>query len=179
MVLFLLDKSGSMEERLEDTIGGFNSFIRNLHENSPEALVSLYTFSDRCTCEYSKVPVGEVKFMSRDSYVPAGNTALLDSIGKVIKEAGKDAEGLLVILTDGYENASRKYSKDHIKDLILLHPKLQVKYIGADLDQASDLGIHDTIRYDGANTPGIFRMISESVGSTYAQLRESQSQATV
>ena len=179
MVLFLLDKSGSMEERLEDTIGGFNCFIRNLHENSPEALVSLYTFSDRCTCEYSKVPVGEVKFMSRDSYVPAGNTALLDSIGKVIKEAGKEAEGLLVILTDGYENASRKYSKDHIKDLISLHPKLEVKYIGADLEQASDLGIKDTIRYDGANTPGIFRMLSESVGSTYAQRRESQTPATV
>ena len=179
MVVFLLDKSGSMEERIEDTIGGFNCFIRNLHENSPEALVTLYTFSDRCKCEYSKVPVGEVKFMSRESYVPCGNTALLDSIGKVIKEAGKEAEGLLVILTDGYENASRKYSKDHIKDLIRLHPKLEVKYIGADLEQANDLGIKDTVRYDGANTPGIFKMISESVGSTYAQRRESQSPATI
>jgi hypothetical protein len=109
--------------------------------------------------------------MTRDSYVPAGNTALFDSIGKVLKDAGKDAEGLLVILTDGYENASRKYTKEHIKDLILLHPKIQVKYIGADLDQANDLGIKDTIRYEGANTPAIFRMLSESVGSTYAQLR--------
>ena len=179
MVLFLLDKSGSMEERLEDTIGGFNSFIRTLYEKSPEAIVSLYTFSDKCTCEYSRVPVGQVKFMSKDTYVPGGNTALFDSIGKVIKEAGKDAEGLLVILTDGYENASRKYTKEHIKDLILLHPKLEIKYIGADLEQAGDLGIKDTIRYDGANTPGIFRMLSESVGSTYAQLRESQTPATV
>ena len=179
MVLFLLDKSGSMEERLEDTIGGFNSFIRNLHENSPEAIVSLYTFSDRCKCEYSRVPVGEVKFMSRDSYVPSGNTALFDSIGKVLRDAGDSAEGLLVILTDGYENASRKYTKKHIKDLIRMTPKLQVKYIGADLEQANDLGIRDTMRYDGANTPGIFRMISESVGSTYAQQRESQMPATV
>lgn len=179
MVLFLLDKSGSMDERLEDTIGGFNSFIRNLNDNSPEALISLYTFSDRCKCEYSNVPVGEVKFMTRDSYIPAGNTALLDSIGKVIKEAGKEIDGLLIILTDGYENASRKYSKEHIKDLIRLHPKLDVKYIGADLEQANDLGITDTVRYDGANTPGMFRMISESVGSTYAQRRESQSPATI
>jgi hypothetical protein len=168
-----------MEERLEDTIGGFNSFIRNLHENSPEALVSLYTFSDKCTCEYSGVPVGEVKFMSRDTYVPSGNTALLDSMGKVLKDVGKDAEGLFVVLTDGYENASRKYTKEHVKDLILLHPKLQVKYIGADLEQAGDLGIKDTIKYEGSNTPGIFRMLSESVGSTYARLRESQSPATV
>jgi hypothetical protein len=179
MVLFLLDKSGSMEERLEDTIGGFNSFIRTLHENSPEALVSLYTFSDKCTCEYSGVPVGHVKFMSRDTYVPAGNTALLDSIGKVIQDAGENAEGVFVILTDGYENASRKYTKSHIKDLIHLHPKLEVKYIGADLDQAADLGIKDVTRYDGSNTSGIFRMLSESVGSTYAQLRESQSLVTV
>ncbi len=168
--VFLLDKSGSMDSVLDDTIGGFNSFVR---EQIPlGGTLTLYTFSDSCTCEYRDVPIGEVNLLSRNTYVPNGNTALYDAMGQILKDyMGK--EGSFVILTDGQENSSRKYTKSHVKDLVELS-KLDVMYVGVDLESAHDMGIKHTIEYDSCRTPELFRLVSESVSSNV--VRHSQSQ---
>ena len=168
--VFLLDRSGSMESVLDDTIGGFNSFVR---EQVPSGgTLTLYTFSDRCKCEYRDVQIDQVPMLTRDTYVPNGNTALYDSMGMILKDyQGK--EGTFVILTDGQENSSRKYTKSHVKDLIEMS-KLDVVYVGVDLDSAAEIGIHTTFEYDSARTPDIFRIVSESVSASVERRIQSQ-----
>ena len=168
--VFLLDKSGSMEMRLSDTIGGFNSFVREQITLGGD--LSLYTFSDACKCEYRDVPIDKVPLLTVENYIPSGNTALFDAMGQILKD--HKHIGTFVVLTDGQENASRKYTKAHIKDLIE-HSDLDVIYIGSDIDQANDIGVKTTIFYDGSNTPDILRSVSESVSLNVQKLTQSQS----
>lgn len=168
--IFLLDKSGSMESVLDDTIGGFNSFVR---EQVPlGGTLTLYTFSSRCTCEYRDLPIEDVPFLTRETYVPHGNTALYDSMGQILKDYA-DKDGTFVILTDGQENSSRKYTKFHVKDLIEMS-KLDVMYVGVDLESAVEMGISNTVAYDPCRTPEMFRLVSESVSASVERQTQSQ-----
>jgi hypothetical protein len=168
--IFLLDKSGSMEKRLDDTIGGFNAFVRSQVPLGGD--LSLYTFSDTVTCEYIDKPIEEVPFLTNETYVPCGSTALFDSMGHILKK--HKHQGTFVVLTDGYENVSKTYSKAHVKDLIE-SSELDVIYVGADIEQANEIGIENTLFYDGHNTPEILRCVSESVASNVEKLRQSHS----
>lgn len=176
---FLLDKSGSMESILDDTIGGFNSFVR---EQIPlGGTLSLYTFSDTCTCEYKDKPIEEVPLLTRETYVPSGSTALYDSMGKILSEGGLATTrggGTFVILTDGQENVSKKYTKAHVKDLIALAPDLSVIYVGVDIDDALELGIETTLQFTPEKTPDLFRLVSESVSSNVLRQTKSQPSGT-
>ena len=169
--IFLLDKSGSMEMQLEDTIGGFNAFVRD--QIPLGGTLSLYTFSDSCKCKYKDVPIEEVKLLTKDTYIPDGSTALYDAMGKILKDYANVEEGTFVVLTDGQENSSKHFTKNHVKDLIEMS-KLDVIYVGVDLNDAVDMGIHSTLAYEGARTPDIFRSVSESVSANV--LRRGQSQ---
>lgn len=168
--IFLLDRSGSMESVLDDTIGGFNSFVR---EQVPSGgTLTLYTFSDVCKCEYRDMPIDKVPVLTHESYVPHGNTALYDSMGIILKDYhGK--QGTFVILTDGQENSSRKFTKSHVKDLIEMS-KLDVMYVGVDLDSATEIGIRNTVSYDSARTPELFKIVSESVSASVERQTQSQ-----
>ena len=172
--IFLLDKSGSMDIRLEDTIGGFNSFVRSQVPLGGD--LSLYTFSDTFHCEYRDKPIEEVPLLDENNYIPGGNTALFDSMGHILKT--HDHIGTFVILTDGQENSSRKYTKAHIKDLIEAS-QLDVIYIGCDIEQMTDVGIKHTIYYDGARTPDVLRTVSESVSANVVRLTQSQTPTQV
>lgn len=159
---FILDASGSMESVLDDTIGGFNSFVRS--QVPLGGTLSLYTFSDTCTCVYRDVPIEDVQSLTNETYIPCGSTALYDAMGRVITE-NDPFSGSLIVLTDGQENSSRTYTKSHVKDLIRLSPELDVVYIGVDIDDAEDMGIRNTMRYTADNTQELFRHASESVAA--------------
>ena len=156
--IFLLDASGSMFSRLEDAIGSFNSFVASQSGGT----MTLYTFNDDCTCIYKNKSLDTVEPLTKETYVPGGSTALYDSIAEVLNT--HDHEGILVIMTDGEENSSIKYTKAHVKDLIKFS-KLQIIYAGVDIDDAKDLGIKTTYYYDGANTPDMMNTLSVEVAS--------------
>jgi hypothetical protein len=175
---FLLDKSGSMDSILDDTIGGFNSFVRSqIHLGGT---LSLYTFSDECTCEYKDKPIVEVPMLTRETYVPGGSTALYDSMGHILSEK-PSITGTFVILTDGQENMSKKYTKAHVKDLIEFSSSkdLNVMYVGVDIEDAVEMGIENTLHFDTMRTPDIFRSVSESVSSNVLRQTKSQPSETV
>lgn len=159
--IFLLDASGSMESVLDDTIGGFNSFVRS--QVSLGGTLTLYTFSNTCTCVYKDTPIEDVIPLTKETYVPGGSTALYDAMGRVLTENEPLEGALLVILTDGQENSSRTYTKTHVKDLIRLSHGLEVTYVGVDLEEATELGIENTLEYTPERTPELFRLVSESV----------------
>jgi predicted metal-dependent peptidase len=154
-IAFLLDKSGSMHPQSDDAIGSFNAFIK---DQDPEIELSLFTFSNDMKQVFGYTPAKDVKPITTEDYHPGGGTALYDAMGEVLK--GLVAGDKLIVLTDGEENSSSKYTKAHIKDLIQL-TGVDVVYAGADIEDANDMGIQTTIHYNGTNTPDIMTTLSQ------------------
>ena len=125
--------------------------------------MTLCLFDHEFEVVYEKMPIEDVPPLT---FVPRGSTALYDAIGKVLK---MDLTGdvMVAILTDGEENASTKYTADHIRDLIEMKPWTFV-YIGANQDvilNSSRLGIRKSIAYDTRETPEVFRTLSNTMSS--------------
>ena len=134
-LIFILDRSGSMMESQKDTIGGFNSFIQKEIKKELDTRVTTILFDDQYEVLYKRKPIHEVNELTEKEYWVRGTTALLDAIGKTINTLDKEIDNktLVVIMTDGYENASHEYTKQQIKNLIANH-SWEFIYIGADID---------------------------------------------
>lgn len=139
-VHIVLDRSGSMASVRDDTIGAFNTYVSDLAKAQPKSTLSLTIFdSAGIDTILEEVDITKVKPLDRESYVPRASTPLYDALGVVIAKltAAKGKNKALVIITDGYENASREHSKASIK--AMLDEKQEkdnwlVIYLGADQD---------------------------------------------
>lgn len=150
-LVFVIDESGSMYGSKEDTIGGFNSVIEEQRKLSyGKVTVSLYTFNDDVKCVFKGADINDVGELD---YHPTKCTAMNDGIGTAIDEIGKwlyekDVKGeempsktLVVIMTDGLENASREYSITQVRDMIKEQTdkySWEFIYIGADISTSKD-----------------------------------------
>ena len=83
-VVFVLDRSGSMENVTEDTIGGFNSMIRKQKEEAVNALVTTVLFDDKINILHDRVNITDIPSLTSKEYYARGATALLDAIGSTI-----------------------------------------------------------------------------------------------
>lgn len=168
--VFILDRSGSMETCLDDTIGGFNAFLR---EQKPlGGTLSFVQFDHEFICVYDMKPINDVEPLNHETYKPRGSTALLDAIGKTIKSIDPDRTPIIAILTDGLENASHSFTKAHIKDLIEQKTKdgWTFMYLGANQDafsEAGNMGIsaRHTMNYDVQRTPDAFSALSQAMSN--------------
>lgn len=158
-LVFILDRSGSMQSLTDDTIGGFNSLIEKQRGEEGECVVSTVLFDSRSTVLHDRVPLSEMKPMTRSDYVPRGNTALIDAIGGAVKHIGNvhkyareedvPCHTMFVIITDGMENASRLYTADKVKPMIERQKERygwEFIFIGANIDAvetAKDFGISE------------------------------------
>ena len=168
--IFLLDCSGSMESCWDDTIGGFNSFVNDQKQFG--GTLTLIQFDHEYQLNYENKPIEDVEPLTRETFKPRGSTALLDAIGRAIKEIHTKTIPTYVILTDGHENASKKYTKVHIKDIIEERQKdgWQFVYLGANQDafaEAGSIGIAPccTMNYDANRTPDAMRVLSAAMSS--------------
>ena len=127
-LVFILDKSGSMEGLEKDTIGGFNSMIQRQKKEAGEAYVSTILFNEESKVIHDRVSIKDVSKLTEEEYYVEGCTALLDAVGGAIKHIGNihkyarkedvPDKTLFVITTDGMENASRSYGYREVKRLI-------------------------------------------------------------
>lgn len=149
-IVFVLDRSGSMNKIKEDTIGGFNAFVAEQRKQPGECHLSLLQFDDLHETAYRGVPISDVDDLTDDTFIPRGSTALRDAIARgaaLLKErVKKGGLGALAILTDGLENASQEISKEALRDVLAGCDALGfgVIYLGADQDACAvgaDLGI--------------------------------------
>ena len=166
--VFILDRSGSMETCWTDTIGGFNSFLAD--QKATGGTLTLIQFDHEYLESYKRKAIDDVEPLTTETYKPRGSTALLDAIGQTIKNWGGEAAPSIVILTDGQENSSHKFTKAHIKDLIEQKTKegWTFAYLGANQDafaEAGSIGIAPgcTMNYDVNRTPDVFRALSAAV----------------
>jgi len=176
-IFVILDRSGSMSNCWDDTIGGFNSFISNQKKmNDDKAFLSLYQFDHEYEIVYENKEITGVEDLTKETFVPRGRTALLDAIGKTVKSIPKKQENesyIIVIMTDGEENASTGYTKFHINDLISNKKELgwEFIFIGANQDaikEAATLGIsaESALNYDVKKTNATFECLSAAIGRT-------------
>ena len=127
-IVFILDRSGSMSGLEKDTIGGFNTTIEKQKQEEGEAIVSTVLFDNDMEVLHDRVSLEKVAPLTDKEYYPRGSTALLDAIGgaihhignvhKYAREEDRPEKTIFVITTDGYENASRRYTSDRVKQMV-------------------------------------------------------------
>ena len=152
-LVFILDRSGSMQGLEGDTIGGFNAMIEKQKKEPGEAFVSTVLFDDRTEVLHDRVKVGEVRPITEKEYYVRGCTALLDAIGGAIHHIGNihkyarpedvPEHTLFVITTDGMENASRRYSARRVKEMIRRQKEKygwEFLFLGANIDAVETAG---------------------------------------
>ena len=145
-LVFILDRSGSMSGLENDTIGGFNSFVEKQREVDGECLVSVVLFNNTSQVVYDRVSLNDIKKMTRQDYVASGSTALIDAMGdaihhiknvhKYIREEDVPEKTVFVIITDGEENDSHRYSSDEVKNMVSKQKENDWEFIflGANID---------------------------------------------
>ena len=165
-VVFLLDRSGSMQGIEEDTIGGYNSYIKKEKDNNIK--VTTVLFDNYYEMITNREDIKNVKLLDNKTYYVRGCTALLDAIGKTIKYMDNVKNKVLfVITTDGLENASVEYNKEQIKEMISGHKDWEFMYIGANIDsysEASSIGIKKDNVANYKKTDKGVKTLFESIG---------------
>jgi uncharacterized protein YegL len=193
-VLFVLDASGSMWGKRADVIGGFNEYVARLCETGgPDYRLTAISFDDTLRTICAGLKLHEVPILDEQRYRIGGNTALFDALGTGMQEVtdGIKTDGhpfgedrvLVIIMTDGEENASTHYDKPAIVQMIAERSDAgnwTFVYLGADQDawqHAAPLGIkqQNTVSYDGASTRAVF---TASATSTTAYATSNATDAT-
>ena len=127
-LVFILDRSGSMNGLEGDTVGGFNALIEKQREQDGQVFVSTVLFDTESEVLHDRIPLERVAPMTEADYTVGGCTALLDALGGAIRHIGNihkyarpedvPEHTLFVITTDGMENASRRYDAGQVKRMI-------------------------------------------------------------
>lgn len=182
LIAVLLDRSGSMQAVKTDTEGGFNAFIREQRAQIGvgTASVTLAQFDHEYELVYADVPLAEVPPLC---LVPRGTTALYDGIGKLSTDVGaklaampedqRPGTVIVVVLTDGHENASREWTHKAVQALIGEQQDRwgwMYLFLGATLDAvdvAAGMGIPqgNAVAYAAASTEATFGVLSRATSN--------------
>lgn len=124
-IIAILDRSGSMSSIAQDMRGGFMTFINEQKKIPGDLRVSLYQFDSVYEVVYENRSVQDIHELT---LVPRNNTALLDAVGRAINDTGRRLAAMheherphkviVMVITDGEENASREYTRERIKGMI-------------------------------------------------------------
>lgn len=177
-IAILLDRSGSMKSIASDIIGGFNQFIEDQKKLGGEATLTLVQFDTQYEILYDKVSLNEIKELTSATFVPRGGTALNDSLGQLIVTTGEELAKLsedqrpdrvvVLVITDGEENASKEYTFDKIKEMVKhqeTNYQWQFVFIGTDIDsikEGNSRGVMNTASFSKTSkgTRAMFSAVS-------------------
>ena len=130
-----------------DTIGGFNSMIAKQKKEPGEAFVSTVLFDSYSEVIHDRLKLENVPALTEKEYQVCGCTALLDAIGGAIHRIANihkyarpedvPEHTMLIITTDGMENASRHYSIEKVRSMIETEKERygwEFLFLGANID---------------------------------------------
>lgn len=177
-IICILDKSGSMDSLQQETITGLNQFIEEQKNEPGLCNFSLVQFNHEVSTTFARCPIQNVKPLGQKSYRPDGYTALLDAVGGTLKSAMEahfllpadqaPDKVLVFIITDGYENASRHYSRAQVGSMIKqleTNKGWEFQFFGANMDafdEAQNIGISaDKAAAWEADASGMDRMMKK------------------
>lgn len=148
-IALIIDRSGSMSSNWSDVVGGYESIIKEQQEQDGKCTLTVAAFDDSYDLleDFSNVQKVSDKLEIR----PRGMTALLDAIGKTVssvgeklakmKERDRPEKVIVMVQTDGYENASKEYTKEKIKEMIETQTNVynwEFMFLGASLDAVNE-----------------------------------------
>lgn len=179
--LIILDESGSMSCVRSQTISGCNetlNSIRNTAKEQPDMkqFVSIFCF-DTTNSRYifQDVPVENTRDLTEKDYNPNSCTPLYDAIGYTVTLLRRliektDSAAVVTIITDGYENASRRWNHQSVVELIdALKKKGWVfTFIGANID------VEQTAQALGINSYSRFEQTDEGMSAMFEEERRSR-----
>ena len=164
-----------MSSLATDTIGGYNSFIEKQKKESGKAEITTVLFDNQYEKITDGVDIKDVKELTSAEYYARGTTALLDAVGMTITDTlGKMEKAgicpakrrvLIMIMTDGYENASKEYSKADVKALVEATTKnynWNYIFMGANIDSVAEAGSIGISRRHAANYSHDHKGVRES-----------------
>lgn len=182
----LLDRSGSMDTLKDDMEQGFNRFLKEQKSVPGKATIGLTQFDYEHETVYSMLPISEAPNLRLD---PRGSTALIDAMCKSIDDLGdrlaamreseRPGKVIFVIITDGYENASRKHKRADAMGRVQRQQdqyQWEFIYLGANQDaiaEAATYGIasHSSLTYDSSSPVAV----AASYGSLSATITNTRS----
>lgn len=190
-VTLVLDRSSSMQLVREDAIGGFNLFLERQRAVPGMATLTLIQFDGKVELSYEARPLAEVPELTPQRYVLGWGTALLDAVGMAVVRTRASVQTMpperapehvvIAILTDGYENASRRYGFPEVSGLVTAMERgagWRFLFLGAGIDLwrvVRDLGLpqETTVPFQrtSVGTSRAFREISEFVTATRVERR--------
>jgi hypothetical protein len=167
-IAIILDSSGSMQGCLSDTLGGLKNYLESQKNVPGECIVSVFNFASTLGVltdheNVSKLDINQLSDKYRE--VMGGSTALYDAVGIVIDRIGmclnatpeqaRPSAVSIMIITDGEENASRRFNLARVQEMIK-HQKEKYNwtftFIGADIttDEAVSMNIdqHSSLSID-------------------------------
>ena len=190
-ISIVLDRSGSMASIADDVVGGFNTFLGEQRKQDGGGRVTLVQFDGQDPFEVliNGESLDEVRDLDPARYIPRDNTPLYDAVGQMITkidaeileraDAGKPIEDqVVVIVTDGFENASREFTGKAISDLIETRRSRAWAFVflGADeatFEEGERMGVSsaNTARWaaTGEGTAAMFASVSKET-ATYRSM---------
>ena len=191
---FIVDQSGSMAGMEQETIKGFNTQLEKIQElenQMPEQkfLCSLTFFNSIVHDLLRNEPVRQIELLNNNNYRPGGMTALLDAVGGSIdgieKRYGNAPQNdemsvVMVIITDGYENASRYFTYHMVANKIASLDqtgKWTFSYLGADFDaihtsKMMNIRKENVMNFSKGNYSQMMDDLSDSIGCFAAEKRK-------
>lgn len=175
-IISILDMSGSMSSLQDEVIGAYNFYIKDQKEQSDglNVEVTLVLFDDRYELPFNKIPLKDTPELTKEIYYPRGMTALYDAIGKTIDNFSEYKDVIMVIQTDGAENASKIYDQPTLKRLIEQKEKdgWDITFLGANIDakqvgSSFGLSLNKSIQFD-YSTNGIQEAFATMADTTIA-----------
>ncbi len=188
-LIFILDRSGSMEGLEADTIGGFNAMISKQKQLPGTCHVTTVLFDHRYELLHQRQDLKTLLPLTAKDYFVRGTTALLDAMGRTIHSAGRlqkhlpemqrAGQVMVVIITDGLENASTRYSRDRVQTMVRHQQERfgwTFLFLGANMDAiaaAAQVGIDYSraVRYqpDEAGTRLSYQAVGDAIGHVRLQ----------
>jgi Mg-chelatase subunit ChlD len=169
-IAVLLDRSGSMDAVKDETISGFNYFLKEQKAVGDNASFTLVQFDSESTDVIHEArPVRDVPDLNGETYQPRGSTPLLDALGQTIKSTGRTLAAIpetnrpdkvvFVVITDGQENASHKFTKTQVKEMINHQTEKynwQFIYLGANQDAFAEARAVGIAKANAANYDAVY-----------------------
>jgi uncharacterized protein YegL len=192
----VLDESGSMSGLRQSTIDGANAWLADQRKDGPDDLLTLVTFDapndptkPRVRTLYDGVPLKEVVDLTHAQYNPDGGTPLFDALGATIARIEADPRAsdrsvVIVVMTDGLENASVEYNRETIAHRVEQKERdgWTLMYLGANQDakavaQSMNFDANFAVTY--APTPAGTDVMYEAVSASVSGLRSGRTRRAV
>lgn len=183
LVNFVIDESQSMTGKEGFIVEEFNKYLTNIQDNKNSKCNKFVTIMMFTTEEYrgdsdnrfniikDNEPLKQIKPLILEDYSPANWTPLYDAVAFSVQNIDKEVKRLTgegekvavlnIIMSDGYENASKEHNQQTIAEVISKKEKegYTFVYIGANQDSyriGQDMGFkRGNIQNWTANSAGI------------------------